>query len=103
MDSVEWVEPSQAYHIVCTIDDLFSYAYLLFSMVILYNTRRYVRSKYAIPEGDHCPSGCEDFCCSLWCPCLSAAQLLRHTADYQVYGARCCSDTGLAPTAPSIV
>ncbi|KAL7561050.1 hypothetical protein ACA910_011886 [Epithemia clementina (nom. ined.)] len=103
MDSVEWVKPSPAYYMVCSIDDIFSYAYLIFSAIILCNIRRHIRSKYAIPEGGHCLPGCEDCCCSLWCPCFTVAQLMRHTADYNVYGARCCSDTGVSPSAPSIV
>lgn len=102
VDSVEWVPPSPAYHLVCAIDDIFSYAYFVFSAIILRNTRKHIRSKYAIPEGDHCPRGWEDCCCSLCCPCFTVAQMMRHTTDYQMYGARCCLDSGVSPTAPSI-
>mmetsp|Transcript_210 Transcript_210/g.272 ORF Transcript_210/g.272 Transcript_210/m.272 type:complete len:266 (+) Transcript_210:59-856(+) len=103
VDSDEYVRPSQAYFTVCAIDDVFSYGYLIFSVIILRNTRKQVRSRYAIPEGDVCPAGCEDTCCSLWCPCFVAAQLMRHTTDYGAYPGRCCTETGLPPTAPSIV
>ena len=65
--------------------------------------RSHVRSKYAIPESEQCPTGCEDLCCSLVCPCFTAAQLLRHTTDYDTYDGKCCSETGLPPYAPAIV
>ena len=32
-----------------------------------------------------------------WCSCCTVAQMARHTADYETYAARCCSDTGLPP------
>lgn len=67
--------------------------------------RSYVRTKYSIPESRHWPvAGSEDVCCSLVCPCFTAAQLLRHTTDYEEYeAARCCSDTGLPFHVPAII
>ena len=65
--------------------------------------RAHVRSKYAIPESDSCPTGCEDMCCSLVCPCFTVGQLLRHTTDYDTYEAKCCSSTGLPKHVPAIV
>ena len=64
----------------------FEFAYLQLAMrflswigttVVLINVRTYVREKYAIPASDI--SGLEDCCCSCWCPCLVASQMLRHT------------------------
>jgi hypothetical protein len=92
-----------AYHILAIFDDILAYVYLAFTVVVLRNLRRHVRSKYSIPEGDSCPSGCEDVCCSMCCSCLVVGQMMRHTADYETYGARCCTDTGLPLHAPSIV
>ena len=103
IDSVEWVEPPAAYHIFCTIDDLLAWVYLGYLVYALKNLRSHVRSKYAIPEARQCPSGCEDGCCSLCCPCFVAAQMMRHTADYDTYGGRCCTSTGLPSHAPNIV
>lgn len=100
----EWVEPGWAYHIFAIFDSLLAYIYFGFSVLLLRNIRVHVRSKYAIPESGDCPvSGCEDCCCSLACPCLVAAQMMRHTADYEIYGGRCCTENGLVATAPSIV
>ena len=99
----EWVEPGWAYHIFAIFDDILAYVYYLFSVLLLRNVRSHVRSKYAIPESGDCPSGCEDTCCSLVCPCLVAAQMMRHTADYEIYGGRCCTETGLVAHAPTIV
>jgi Cys-rich protein (TIGR01571 family) len=103
VDSLEWVEPPTSYYVFCAIDDLLAYIYLGFTVLVLRNLRSHVRSAYAIPEEGYCVGGCEDTCCSLTCPCLVIGQLLRHTADYESYGARGCSATGLVGHAPSIV
>jgi Cys-rich protein (TIGR01571 family) len=103
IESTEWIEPPTSYYFFAALDDLLAYMYLGFTVVVLRNLRAHVRSKYAIPEGNACPTGCEDTCCSIFCPCAVAAQMLRHTADYNAYPALCCSDTGLPANAPSIV
>ena len=81
--------------------NLLSIMFYVFKLVILTKIRKRIRSKYSIPAKD-C-GNCEDFCCSLWCPCCSLSQMARHTADYETYAARCCSETGLSPNVPSIV
>lgn len=73
----------------------------VFTVIIVTRTRRRIRSKYSIPT-KRCGE-CEDFCCSFWCMCCTLSQMARHTADYETYAARCCSETGLSPNAPSIV
>ena len=72
-----------------------------FSVFLLTKTRKHIRGKYGIPE-KRC-AGCEDFCCALWCQCCTAAQLARHTADYDTYAGLCCSETGVPKHAPAIV
>ncbi len=75
--------------------------FAVFTWIIVTRTRKRIRSKYSIPAknfGEY-----EDFCCSLWCTCCTLSQMARHTADYETYAARCCSETGLSPNAPSIV
>jgi Cys-rich protein (TIGR01571 family) len=77
---------------------------LLFSLwafIALCRTRRAVRERYQIPE-QHC-KGCEDACCSLWCGCCVAAQMMRHTGEYETYTGVCCSATGHPPGAPLVV
>jgi Cys-rich protein (TIGR01571 family) len=69
--------------------------------VLVCKTRRHIREKYQIPE-QQC-HGCEDCCCTYWCSCCTIAQMARHTGDYAAYGSRCCSETGLPPSHPSIV
>jgi hypothetical protein len=103
VDSREWVEPPSAYYFFVVVDDTLSYSYLVFVVILLRNLRSAVRSKYAIPEAHSCPTGCEDTCCSLFCPCLVVSQMMRHTADYDSHGGRCCTETGLPSHAPSIV
>jgi len=97
-DSKEWVEPSPAYYAVCALDDLLAWVYMLACVVQLRHIRRTVRRQYQIPTSVCC---WEDSTCSLVCPCLVAAQLLRHTADYEQQPAArvcCCSATGIVPT-----
>jgi Cys-rich protein (TIGR01571 family) len=102
-ETEEWTEPSWAYHILVFADNILAYIYLAFTVILLYNIRSQVRAKYSISEGDICPAGLEDVCCSMCCPCLVVAQMMRHTADYDTYSGRCCTETGLPGHVPSIV
>jgi PLAC8 family len=99
----EWKTPGTWYYVVCAVDDMLWYMYLAFSVVVLRNTRSHLRKRYAIPESEQCPTGCEDVCCSIFCPCFVVAQMMRHTADYDSYRGQCCSETGLPLSAPEIV
>ncbi|KAL7556625.1 hypothetical protein ACA910_014158 [Epithemia clementina (nom. ined.)] len=71
------------------------------SVYSLCRTRETVRARYQIPE-ENC-TGCEDLCCSLWCSCCAAAQLLRHTGEYETYPGVCCSSTGHPEGTPKTV
>lgn len=75
--------------------DMLRFTFGSSTMVVLRNIRSYVRQKYGIPADSGCPAPVEDCGCSVLCPCLVAAQLLRHTGDYERYPARCCSSNGL--------
>lgn len=88
---------------IVVVRDFIWYSYMGLSIYILYNVRKHVRGKYAIPEHEQCPTGCEDVCCAVCCPHLTAAQLLRHTADYDTYHSSCCTETGVPDSVPSIV
>lgn len=89
------------------VRSMFHYIYWGTTTAVLTNLRRYVRQKYAIPPSECCKNSgleeLEDCCCSCWCPCFTSAQMLRHTTDYDVYPATCCTETGIPPHAPSIV
>ena len=93
-ETEEWIEPGWAYHILVFADDILAYVYWVFTAWLLKNIRQHVRAKYAIPLSGDCPV-CEDCCCSMVCPCLVLAQMMRHTADYQTHGGRCCTEHGL--------
>jgi Cys-rich protein (TIGR01571 family) len=80
------------------LTDFVHYSFLGLTFFILRKVRIQVREKYGIPA-----SGNEDCCCSLFCPCFVAAQMLRHTTDYDTYPSTCCTETGIPPSAPSIV
>jgi hypothetical protein len=79
-------------------DVILHLAYFLFTVVVLIRVRRRVRETYGIPA-----QGNEDVCCSCFCPCFVAAQMLRHTTDYDTYPSTCCTATGIPAYAPSIV
>jgi Cys-rich protein (TIGR01571 family) len=63
--------------------------------------REYLRHQYNI-EPEMCGS-CEDCCCAYWCGPCTLCQMARHTADYHVHKAECCSATGLYANAPEVV
>jgi hypothetical protein len=94
----EWKDPSDTIVKIGLCVDIVKYMYLMVTVFLLYKVRQSVRSKYAIP-GDET----HDCCWSIWCPCLVAAQLLRHTTDYDVYPSQLCTQTGLPDNAPRIV
>jgi Cys-rich protein (TIGR01571 family) len=77
------------------------FGFYVFVLVLMRRTRRHIRDKFQIPETD-C-SGCEDCCCVYWCHCCTVAQMACHTGDYEAHGARCCSETGLPPSASNDV
>jgi hypothetical protein len=102
IDSTHWIEPPTSYYFFCAVDDLLAYIYFGFTVICLRNMRSHIRNKYSIPEDtEYCPTGCEDTCCSLFCPCLVVGQMLRHTTDYSTYPGRCCSSTGLPANVPA--
>jgi len=78
-----------------------SLLFVTYSIYSLCKTRQSVREKFHIPE-EHC-CGCEDLCCSLFCSCCTAAQMARHTGEYETYPGMCCTETGLPSNAPAVV
>jgi Cys-rich protein (TIGR01571 family) len=83
---------------IVIIYKIFQWMYIGITAYVLWSLRTSVRTKYGIP-GDSCSDGLW----SLFCPCLVAGQLLRHTTDYEVYPSHLCSSTGLSKNAPIIV
>lgn len=92
------VPPGGNYLFVLWLRDILHYVYWITTTVVLMNLRNHIREKYAIPGSDY-----EDCFCSCFCPCLVSSQLLRHTTDYDIYPSTCCTETGIPPTAPTIV
>jgi hypothetical protein len=76
------------------------FLFWFYMLVVLTRARAHVRKRYSIPN--NC-AGCEDCCCAFWLPCCTTLQIARHTADYDTYGASCCTETGLPLTAPEVV
>jgi hypothetical protein len=82
----------------------------LYALVAKIRTRAYIRRKYGVRPSlcsgcgcCGCGSGCDDFCASFLCSCLTTAQMDRHTADYDKYAGDCCSANGLPQYSPTIV
>lgn len=88
----------KSYYWVMTIYNIWNWTYWIVTTIILMKTRQTVRQMYAIPAAEF-----EDCFFSVFCHCCVAAQLLRHTTDYNVYPSHCLSDTGLPKHVPSIV
>lgn len=91
--------PSPAFVTVMVLIDLWFYSSWVIMAVILYNVRRTTRNMYGIPAS----AESEDCLVSTFCPCFAAGQLLRHTTQYDIYPATCCTERGIPPYAPSIV
>jgi hypothetical protein len=94
-----FLTPPPSYFTIAWIRSLWHWIYIFATTVVLFNLRVYVRAKYGIPANNQY----EDCCLSFWCPCLVSAQLLRHTTDYDLYPATCCTERGIPQTAPHIV
>jgi Cys-rich protein (TIGR01571 family) len=56
------------------LTDFVNTPFFCLTLLILVKVRIQVREKYGIPAREN-----EDCCCSLFCPCFVAAQMLRHT------------------------
>ena len=80
------------------LSDFIHYSFFGLTVYVLVNVRQQVRQRYGIPGHVN-----EDCVCSCCCPCFVAGQMLRHTTDYDVYPATCCTDRGIPAHAPSIV
>jgi hypothetical protein len=98
-DTFQHLDGTTGFTVLMVIHDVWRYAFFFLTFWWLWNLRRTVRAKSAIPVR----SMYEDAVCSLCCPCLVAGQLLRHTTDYDVYPSACCSERGIPQTAPYVV
>ena len=75
-DLPRYVDPPPTYFFFAALDDFLSYMYFAFTVIVLRNVRSHLRQKHAIPESDStCVPGCEDICCSLFCPCFVAGKI----------------------------
>jgi PLAC8 family len=75
--------------------------YLVLSVWVGGNLRRYVRQRYGIVQGCSLLSdGIEDRCTMCFCTCCAIIQVARHTHDDKEYPGYCCSTTGLEYGAP---
>jgi len=84
--------------VIKTISFVFFTLWALYSLCM---TRESVRVRYSIRQKPYY-CGCEDLCCSAFCPCLTASQLARHTGEYETYSASCCTETGHARGTPRL-
>lgn len=68
-------------------------ALMCYYFFLVIRTRREMQLKYRIPSNP-CVA---DSCLSVFCtPCV-LSQMGRHTADYETYIGRCCTQNGLPP------
>lgn len=101
-DSVEGVMYTPSFIVgLQVIRTICHYIYLGFLIYISWNVRHYIRQTYAIPE--EIKTGLEDLFCAVFCNHCTAAQMLRHTTDYDTYNATCCTEKGVPDDVPDIV
>jgi len=93
------IPPPRAIYMWIFLYRIWSVAYWVLSTVILIRTRRNVRQRYGIPV----PYELQDCCCAVWCHCCVAAQMLRHTTDYDIYPNYLCTETRLPTHEPVIL
>jgi Cys-rich protein (TIGR01571 family) len=67
-------------------------------VVLVWNLRQHIRTKYHIPG-----FWCRDLRYALYCNPCAIAQMMRHTTDYDTYISKCCTATGVPKHATSIV
>ena len=79
------------------IDVLFSF----YSIFALMKTREAVRNKFNIPANEKC-YGLEDFLCSAFCSCCTAAQLSRQVNDFDNYPAD-FTESGVPDHVPTLI
>lgn len=72
---------------------------MIYTLVLMYRTRRAIRERYDIPDETTCRVT-NDCCCSFWCGCCTISQMARHTADYDTSPAHYCTKTGVRTAAP---
>ena len=70
----------------------------MFSIYVIMKTRRHIRERSGIPWTRW--QWFEDCLISTYCGCCTVMQMASHTAEYEVYAAQCCSETGLTVHAP---
>ena len=92
--------PMKGYGEIDAVNEILKFGMVVFSIYVVLKTRRHVRERSGIPETS-C-AGCEDCCCAAWCGCCVVTQMARHTAEYEMYAAQCCSETGLPVNVPQL-
>lgn len=90
-EDAPFIDPPPFWWFLAALHDLLHYIFVVGTALLLYNVRRTVRHQSAIRQAHVF----QDAVCSLCCPCLVAGQLLRHTTDYDVYPATCCTERGV--------
>ena len=72
---------------------LINLSVLVFAMYATASTRATIREKFLIRE--HRCFDLEDCCCGTFCMPCTICQMSRHTVDFKLYEAACCTETGL--------
>jgi Cys-rich protein (TIGR01571 family) len=72
---------------------LINLSVLVFGMYATASTRASLREKFMIRE--HRCYDLEDCCCGTFCMPCTICQMSRHTVDFKLYEAACCTETGL--------
>jgi Cys-rich protein (TIGR01571 family) len=70
---------------------------IVYGLILVYKTRRFVRNVYKIPGGYN-----KDCMATAFCPSCTIIQMGHHTADYDTYKSSWFSNTGLPPNVQAL-
>jgi Cys-rich protein (TIGR01571 family) len=82
---------------LCGIASNTSWLAFLITTLLLMGARKRIRERYGIAPVC-CGEWCDDCCASLFCPSLTAAQMMRHISTVEGHGYAIRSSTGCRPT-----
>jgi len=79
--------------IICSSIVFFDMTLIIFFCWKIAKTRAWVRKKYLIPNRPY--QYLKDIALAIFCTCCTLSQMGRHTADYKVFRAWFCTNSGL--------
>lgn len=84
----------EPYRALTVINNLINFILGLYTFLVMWRVRQYIRKRYQIPDGSL--GRCDDCCSVFWCSCCTVAHMARHTGDYNSREATFLAADGLS-------